>query len=87
MATDVSATGLKSFKVGVSGLLGTGMMMEDLKIRGTTAWDSDRLKMSVYTPASCSPQAFRTLGETPSGPTALWGFTFFKAFRTCVCVT
>lgn len=86
MATGVSATGLKSFRVGVSDLLGTGMMMEDLYIRGTTAWDSERLKMSVYTPASCYPQAFSTLGCTPSGPAALCGFTFFRAFRTCVCV-
>lgn len=87
MATGVSATGLKSFRVGVSDLLGTGMMMEDLYIRGTTAWDSERLKMSVYTPASCYPQAFSTLGCTPSGPAALCGFTFFRAFRTCVCVS
>lgn len=28
MATGVSATGLKSFRVGVSSLLGTGMMVE-----------------------------------------------------------
>lgn len=84
MTTGVSATGLKSFRAEVSSVLGTGLMIEDLKIHGTTAWDSDRLKISVCTPASCSPQALSTLGGTPSGPTALQGFTFFRAFRTCV---
>lgn len=81
MPTGVSPTGLKLCRVDVSGLLGTGMMVEDLEIQRTTAWDSDSLKMSAYTPASCSPQAFRTLAGTPR---ALWGFIFLRAFRTCV---
>lgn len=37
MTTDMSATGLKSFSVDMSGLLGTGMMVENLEIRETTA--------------------------------------------------
>lgn len=37
MAIGVSATGLKSFKVDMSGLLETGMMVEDSKTHGTTA--------------------------------------------------
>lgn len=49
MATGVSATGLKSFRLDESGLLGTGMMVENKKIQGTTAWDSDMLKISVHT--------------------------------------
>lgn len=52
-ATSVSATGLKLFGVGVSDLLGIVMIMEDLKIQGTTAWDNDILKISAYTPANC----------------------------------
>lgn len=39
---------------------------------GTKAWESDVLKMSVYTPASCSPHAFSTLGSTPVGCLEEW---------------
>lgn len=37
MTTGMSATGLQSFRVDMSGLLGTGMMVENLEIRETTA--------------------------------------------------
>jgi len=57
MATGVRATGLKSFRVEVSGFLRTGITVQDLNRRGITACDRDWLKMSVYTPARCSAQA------------------------------
>ena len=41
MGPGVSATGLKSFSVDEFGFFGTGMMVDDLNTRGTTAWDRD----------------------------------------------
>lgn len=61
MVTSVSATGLKSFKVDVSGFFGTGLIMEDTNERGTTACVRNKLKMSVYTSASSSAQAVKIL--------------------------
>ena len=87
MATEVSATGRKSFMQVVCGFLGTGMIMDFLKSSGTTAWASVLLKISVYTSASSAAQAFRTLGDTPSGPAALRGLTFCRDLKTCACVT
>lgn len=84
MVTDVSATGLKSFIMDIFAFLGTGSKREDLKIQGTISCESDVLKMSVYTCASCCAQALRTLGATRSGPAALWGFACLKTPRTWV---
>lgn len=62
----MSAIGLKSYKVNVSGLFGRGMMVEVLNVQGTIACNREVLKISVYTPASCSAQTFRTLGDIKS---------------------
>jgi len=64
MATGVSATGLKSFRVGVSGLMGTGLMMEDRKIRGTTTWDGGRLKMSGWSHTRPGPRHSSDRGDS-----------------------
>ena len=52
MMNGVSATMQLSFGNVTLFFLGTGRMVISLKQEGTTAWDTDRLKMSEKTPVS-----------------------------------
>ena len=52
------------------GVLGMGMMVEDLKQAGTWRVSSEVLKMSVNTRDSWSAQCFKVEGETESGVAA-----------------
>lgn len=63
MVTGVSATGLIIQGGGLWVFFDTGIIIDDLTIRGTVTWGRDRLKMSVYTLASFSIQAFKICDE------------------------
>ncbi len=70
----VRATGLQSFKHVILFFFGMGTIVDFLKHAGTT----DRLKISVKTPASWKAHALSTRPGIPSGPTALRMFTRLK---------
>lgn len=76
MATDASATGLKSFIVVIFTFWGIGTMLDDLKMCGTVSCEREELKMSMYMSASWSARVLGTLCATPSGPAALRGVWF-----------
>ena len=67
MATDVSATGLQSFRQVALVFLGTGTLIVCLKHVAITDSIRDMLKMSVKTPASWSANAQSTRPGNPSG--------------------
>ena len=74
MIIGVRATGRKSFMLFAAALFGTGMMVEVLRHTGTTAWESEMLKMSVQTSVSSYAQPLSTFPGILSGPVALRGF-------------
>ncbi len=74
----VRATGLQSFKHVLLFFFGMGTMVDFLNHAGTTDRESDRLKISVKTPASWKVHALSTRPGIPSGPTALRMFTRLK---------
>ena len=71
MATDVSATGRKSFRQVTLVFLGTGTMVVCLKHVGITDSNRKRLEMSVKTLASWSAQARSIRPGKLSCPAAL----------------
>ncbi len=71
----VRATGLQSFKHVILFFFGMATMVDFFKHEGTTNRESERLKMSVKTPASWNAYALSTRPGVPSGPTALRIFT------------
>ena len=78
MATDVSATGLYSFRQVSFVFLGSGNIVVCLKHVGITDSIRDMLKMSVKTPASWLTHARSTRPGNPSGPAAF--------YKTCLKV-
>ena len=85
-ATEVNATGLRSFILPTLLFLGTGTMQELYHISGTTPLWNDKLKIVQNISHSWLLHIFKTFGEIPSDPVAFEGLSLLNSLRVCSLV-